>query len=236
MWTLHTFFFLKRGFRNCLLFYQALCWIKQCNLRQDGSHSNSFLIVPECSPSHCEMGCLVLISLLCKFVNAACLRQACAFSIGEPLTRKLQEERSMWDIRVAGLLVLGAAAHPCHGFPGSSVKKNPLANAGDTGLIPGPGRSPREGSCNPLQFSRLGKPIDGGAWWAAVHGIACCLLTKLRLSSRKIRPNSLKWPSSYPPKSTNRPSVYDIVDEARASLTSSSFSFFREERKGFIQV
>ena len=85
----------------------------------------------------------------------------------------------MWDIRVAGLLVLGAAAHPCHGFPGSSVRKNPPANAGDTGLIPGPGRSPREGSRNPLQYSHLGKPMDGGAWWAAVHGIACCLLTKL---------------------------------------------------------
>ena len=37
-------------------------------------------------------------------------------------------------------------------FPGGSVIKNPPANAGDKGLIPGPGRSPREGNGNPLQF------------------------------------------------------------------------------------
>ena len=42
-------------------------------------------------------------------------------------------------------------------FPGGSVIKNPPANAGDKGLIPGPGRSPREGNGNPLQYTCLGK-------------------------------------------------------------------------------
>jgi len=37
-------------------------------------------------------------------------------------------------------------------FPGGSVVKNPPANAGDTGLIPGPGRSLKEGNGKPLQF------------------------------------------------------------------------------------
>ena len=41
-------------------------------------------------------------------------------------------------------------------FPGSSVVKNLLANAGDTDSIPGPGRSPGEGNGNPLQYSCLG--------------------------------------------------------------------------------
>ena len=41
------------------------------------------------------------------------------------------------------------------GFPGSSVLKNPLANVGDPDLIPGLGRSPGEGSGNPLRFSWL---------------------------------------------------------------------------------
>ena len=41
------------------------------------------------------------------------------------------------------------------GFPGSSVLKNPLANAGDPDLTPGLGRSPGEGIGNPLQFSWL---------------------------------------------------------------------------------
>ena len=43
-------------------------------------------------------------------------------------------------------------------FPGGSVIKNPPANAGDKGLIPGPGRSPREGNGNPLQYSCLRNP------------------------------------------------------------------------------
>ena len=53
--------------------------------------------------------------------------------------------------------------------------KNLPAKAGDTrdkGSIPGSGRSPREGNGNPLQYSGLEIPMDRGAWWAAVHGIA----------------------------------------------------------------
>ena len=58
------------------------------------------------------------------------------------------------------------------GFPGSSVVKNPPANArGDTGSIPGSGRSPGEGDGNPFQYSCLGKPMDIEAWWATVHGV-----------------------------------------------------------------
>ena len=61
------------------------------------------------------------------------------------------------------------------GFPGGTVVKNPPANAGDTGdtgSIPGLGRSPEGGHGNPLQYSCLGNSMDRGAWWAAVHGIA----------------------------------------------------------------
>ena len=45
-------------------------------------------------------------------------------------------------------------------------------NVGDLGLIPGLGRSSGEGNWNPLQYSCLENPIDGGAWEAAVHGVA----------------------------------------------------------------
>ena len=45
-----------------------------------------------------------------------------------------------------------------------------LVNAGDMGSIPRSGRSPGEKNGNPLQYSCLGNPMDGGAWWAAVHG------------------------------------------------------------------
>ena len=54
-------------------------------------------------------------------------------------------------------------------FPGGSKVKNPPANTGDLGLIPGPGRSPEEGNGNPLQYSCLGNPLDRGTWWATVH-------------------------------------------------------------------
>ena len=55
-------------------------------------------------------------------------------------------------------------------FPGGPVVKNPPANAGDMGLIPG--RSPGGENSNPLQYSCLKNPTDGGARWAAVHGAA----------------------------------------------------------------
>ena len=57
------------------------------------------------------------------------------------------------------------------GFPGSSVMKNPLANAGDVGLIPGSGRSPGRGNSSPLQYSCLENPLDRGAWQTIVHGV-----------------------------------------------------------------
>ena len=53
--------------------------------------------------------------------------------------------------------------------------KNPPDNAGDvrdTGSIPGSGRPPRGGHGNPLQYSCLENPMDRGAWWATVHGVA----------------------------------------------------------------
>ena len=58
------------------------------------------------------------------------------------------------------------------GFLGGSVVKNPPANAGDTGSIPGLGRSPGEGNGNTLQYSCLENPMDRGVWRATVHGAA----------------------------------------------------------------
>ena len=59
----------------------------------------------------------------------------------------------------------------CLGFPGGTVIKNPPANAGDMGSIPGSGRSPEEGNGDPLQYSCLGNPLDRRAWHATVHGL-----------------------------------------------------------------
>ena len=48
-------------------------------------------------------------------------------------------------------------------FPGGSDGKASAYNAGDLGSIPGSGRSPGEGNGNPLQYSCLENPMDGGA-------------------------------------------------------------------------
>ena len=49
--------------------------------------------------------------------------------------------------------------------------KNSTANARDAGSIPGSGRFLEEEHGNPLQYSCRGKPMDGGACWATVHGV-----------------------------------------------------------------
>ena len=57
-------------------------------------------------------------------------------------------------------------------FPGGSDGKVSAYNVGDPGSIPGLGRSPGEGNGNPLQYSCLENPMDGGAWLGSVHGVA----------------------------------------------------------------
>ena len=58
------------------------------------------------------------------------------------------------------------------GLPGGSAGKESTGNAGALGLIPGMGRPSGEGTGNPLHCSCLENPMDRGAWWATVHGVA----------------------------------------------------------------
>ena len=51
-----------------------------------------------------------------------------------------------------------------------ALVKNPPADSGDMGSIPGSGRSPGGGNGNPLQYAYLRNLMDRGAWWATVHG------------------------------------------------------------------
>ena len=67
-----------------------------------------------------------------------------------------------------------------------SVLKKPAANAldvRDMGSFHGSGRSPRGGHGNPLQYSCLENPMDRGAWWAVVHGVAQSQTQLNRLST-----------------------------------------------------
>ena len=56
-------------------------------------------------------------------------------------------------------------------FPDGSGGKAAVYNARDPGLIPGSGRSPGEGTGNPLQYYCLENIMDRGAWQATVHGV-----------------------------------------------------------------
>ena len=60
----------------------------------------------------------------------------------------------------------------CSSFPGGSEVKTSACNAEDLGSIPGLGRSAGEGNGSPFQYFYLENAMDGGAWWATVHGIA----------------------------------------------------------------
>ena len=64
------------------------------------------------------------------------------------------------------------------------VVKNPPANAGDMGSIPGWGRSSGGGNGNPLQYSCLENPMDRGAWQATV----------LRVTKSQTCPSNLAHP------------------------------------------
>ena len=54
----------------------------------------------------------------------------------------------------------------------TQLVKNLPAMQVDLGSIPVFDRSPGEGNGNPLQHPCLENPMDIGAWWAAVHGVA----------------------------------------------------------------
>ena len=55
---------------------------------------------------------------------------------------------------------------------GGSEGKASACSVGDPGSTPGSGSSPGEENGTPLQYSCLENPMDGGAWWATVHGVA----------------------------------------------------------------
>ena len=100
-----------------------------------------------------------------------------------------------------------------------SDSKQSACNAGDSGSIPGLGRSPGEGNGNPLQYSCLENSVDGGAWWATVHGVAesdvteqltlslPILICRVQFGHQKLtqRVCVAKDPLSFPPTPTSLP-------------------------------
>ena len=101
------------------------------------------------------------------------------FQTSTPQTQFLSNHCWGWvGDGICWITVLGALI-------GGSVCKE-SANAGDTGvtaLIAGSGRFSGNGYGSPLQYSFLGNPMDGGSWWATVHGVTKSRTWLKRLST-----------------------------------------------------
>ena len=68
--------------------------------------------------------------------------------------------------------------------------KESAFNAGDSGSIPGLGRSPGEGKGRPLQYSCLEKSVNRVAWQATIHGVA---KSQTRLSNQHFKKGSSQY-------------------------------------------
>ena len=106
--------------------------------------------------------------------------------------------------------------HVCYGgFKGGSVVKNLPANAGDTGSIPGSGRSPRGGHGNPLQYSYLENPMDRETRRVTVHRVTesqTWLRTRKDVQFSSVAQCPTLWPHGLqharPPCPSPTPGVY----------------------------
>ena len=79
------------------------------------------------------------------------------------------------------------------GFAGSSDDKESACNAGDSGSIPGLGRSSGEGNSNTIQYSCLENSRAKGTWQATVHGITKSLTQLKRLSTGTLVKENIKF-------------------------------------------
>ena len=90
------------------------------------------------------------------------------------------------------------------GFPGGPEVKASACSAGDPGSIPECGKSPGEGNGSPLQYSCLENPMEEGAWWATVHGVA---KSRTRLSNFSY---AVSW--GFPVGSDSKESACNVED------------------------
>ena len=110
---------------------------------------------------------VVMVAHVCAGLGSA----SCTHQRFLKVTTKMSHELSMGPLAEPSVQQPRAITMK-PSFPAGSDGKASAYNAGDPGSIPGWGRSSGEGNGNPLQYSCLENPMDRGAWWATVHGVA----------------------------------------------------------------
>ena len=109
--------------------------------------------------------------LICKW------RRRSSWSLKSPPALTFHDSWNWWNAGHLGiahkaiLCIYFPIIYPYMGLLGGSDGKESACNAGGPSSIPGSERSPGDGNGTPLQYSCLENPMDGGAWWATVHGV-----------------------------------------------------------------
>ena len=130
---------------------------------------------------------MLLFLLFCRYENWAQESLSILPKVTELATGRVRAQRVWLQSAPNDLSVLFLV-----GLAGRNSGQDSACNAGGTGgssLIPGLERSPGEGNGNPLQYSCLENPVDRGACWATVHGVA---KSQTQFSSRA-RAQAASW-------------------------------------------
>ena len=111
-----------------------------------------------------------------KGVRQGRILSLCLFNLyAEYTTRNARLDEAQTRIKIAGRNINNlryADDTTLMDFPGGSDGKASVSNVGNTGLSPGLGRSPGDRNGIPHQYYCLENPMDRGAWWATVFGVA----------------------------------------------------------------
>ena len=107
--------------------------------------------------------------ILCQLIDKAVFRLN--FTTNTDIYWHLAQKQSVVLARWSPASILNALTTPCIKKIQKKTHKS-VYSGKDPGLIPGLGRYPGEGNGHPLQYPCLENLMDGGAWWAPVHGVA----------------------------------------------------------------
>ena len=136
---------------------QNECEVICQNQRQPGLCAHK---VPSLTSAHAQKGLTLGLMLCCRHLE----------TLNNAGTRDLAFSVCTGPCQLGSLFDCGICVICCV-LPGGSDGKKSACSAGDLGSVPGLGRSPEEGNGNPLQYSCLENPMDGGTWQTTVHGV-----------------------------------------------------------------